>query len=224
MTAPGKEIHEKRYRTFLGLVVLAFLLIPGVKASGQTQYAQSPPDEISVRQARRPSSPLANMPVRSIPAKFCLPLFLSQSQQLSANARQSRFRCHKQKERRQSIFEIKSQEHREAFCDLQRRLLLVGYSVGKLLHNSGQRGSRVPPLLRLGSIRSRYSALFDLRRMPLTAPNPLLGLPQPSNSLHAYAISHPNDSGDFPSTSRGVACPDRETSPAGGGSCTASVG
>jgi tetratricopeptide (TPR) repeat protein len=37
---------------FWALVVLVFLLIPGVKASGQTPNPQSPPDELSVKQAR----------------------------------------------------------------------------------------------------------------------------------------------------------------------------
>jgi tetratricopeptide (TPR) repeat protein len=180
---------------FWALVVLVFLLIPGVKASGQTQNAQSPPDEISVRQARRAIVSAGKYAGAFHPANFAFHYFSVNPSSLVLTLDSLDFDAtNKKKETKHFRINLKSIEKLSAICN-------GGFcSLDTASGNYYTIQDKEAVEYRLYFGWDPYGPgipLCSIAGNAADCPQSAAWFAAALNSLHAYAISHPNDSGDF---------------------------
>ena len=164
---------------FWALVVLVFLLIPGVKASGQTQYSQLPPDEISFRQARRAIVSASENALAYHETPFYNHCFVVNSSSI--------------------VLTLDSIEFDAMSNETTKKSGIKHFSINlKDINKVTSRCSDIGCGLATESgtvytIQDKEAVRYTLRLEVMRAAWFAAAL----NTLHAYAISHPNDTGDF---------------------------
>jgi len=180
---------------FGGIIVLSFLLIPVMKVLGQTQKAQSPPDEISVRQARRVIVSAGKYAGAFHPASFSFHYFVVDSSSIALMADSLEFDAtNKKKETKHFRIDLKNVEKLSANCNTH--FCWVAGELGKayIIHDK----EAVEYNLYFGW--DPYGPDIPLCSIAQNAddcPQSAAWFAAALNSLHAFAISHPNGSGDF---------------------------
>jgi hypothetical protein len=180
---------------FWALVVLSFLLMPVMKALGQSQNAQSPPDEISVRQARRVIVSTGKYAGAFHPASFTFHYFSVNPSSMVLTLDSLDFDAtNKKKETKHFRIDLKNVEKLSANCNTH--FCWVAGESGKAytIHDK----EAVEYNLYFGW--DPYGPDIPLCSIAGNAddcPQSAAWFAAALNSLHAYAISHPNGLGDF---------------------------
>lgn len=182
-------------RTFILLAGLFLALMPAAEVLGQSQSAQSPPDEISVRQARRAIVSAGKYAGAFHPAKVTFHYFSVNASSLVLTLDSLDFDAtNKKKETKHFRIDLKNVEKLSANCN--RNFCWVAGESGKAY--TIQDKEAVQYNLYFGW--DPYGPDIPLCSIAGNAddcPQSAAWFAAALNSLHAYAISHPNDTGDF---------------------------
>jgi hypothetical protein len=180
---------------FWNLVVLSFLLMPVMKVLGQSQSAQSPPDEISVRQARRAIVSAGKYAGAFHPASFSFHYFSVNPSSLVLTLDSLDFDAtNKKKETKHFRIDLKNVEKLSANCNTH--FCWVAGDAGKAY--TIQDKEAVQYNLYFGwDPYGPDIPLCSIAGNAADCPPSAAWFAAALNSLHAYAISHPNGSGDF---------------------------
>jgi tetratricopeptide (TPR) repeat protein len=177
------------------MFVLTFLLIPGVRVSGQTQSAQSPPDEISVRQARRAIVSAGRYAGAFHPAKVTFHYFSVNPSSIVLTLDSLDFDAtNKKKETKHFRIDLKSIEKLSSECNKNFCSVVTASGKGYTIQDK----QAVEYDLFFGW--DPYGPDVPLCKVAQNAddcPQSAAWFAAALNSLHAFAISHPNGSGDF---------------------------
>jgi tetratricopeptide (TPR) repeat protein len=164
-----------------------------VKASGQTQYAQSPPDEISVRQARRVIVSAGKYAGAFHPANFFHYFAVNPSSLVLTLDSLEFDATNKKKETKHFRIDLKNVEKVSAICGPDNCALVSASGKDYTIQDK----EAVQYQLYFGWDPYGSDILCSLARNAADCPQSAAWFAAALNTLHAYAISHPNDSGDF---------------------------